>query len=413
MRVRALFLIVAVFLLSAPARADLPGPWVEFAADGSLSVRQIVDKGSTCPVVEADGKSLAMLRRGAADGAFPAEVCEGTAPASTAALSVGGKALPVVPAEVKRIVVIGDTGCRIEGRSAQACNDPKAWPFALVARLAAARKPDLVIHVGDYYYRESACPPGDSGCANSPHGDNLPVWLAEFFEPGAPLLGAAPWLMVRGNHEICRRGGKGWFRLLGPHTMPDACTDTSAPYRIAAGGLSLAVFDGGDADDFKTVPGKVALYAAQMAELLNGAPPHTWLVTHRPVWSLAQGNLPGVPMNLTEEAAIKGHVPDTLDLVVSGHLHDFTTYDFAGAHPAQLIAGTGGDTLLPLADHPLAGSEIDGVKVARGIMLARFGYFVMDRAEDRATGSWTGTFYGIDDKVLATCHFAGRALDCQ
>lgn len=409
MQLRLSSFVFALLLLPGAAYADLPGPWVELAADGSLSVRQIVDKGAACPAAEADGKTLAMARRGSADDAFPADVCEASAPLTTAKLSVSGKPLPVVPAEIKRIVVIGDTGCRIEGKSAQPCNDPKGWPYATVARLSAARKPDLVIHVGDYYYRESACPAGDSGCANSPHGDNLPVWLAEFFEPAAPLLNAAPWLMVRGNHEICRRGGDGWFRLLDPHQMPDACTDTTAPYRTAPGGLSLAVFDGGDADDFKTIPDKVTLYAAQMAALLAGAPPHTWLVTHRPVWSLAQGNLPGVPMNLTEEAAIKGHVPDTLDLVVSGHLHDFTTYDFGGDHPAQLIAGTGGDTLLPLADHPLVGSEIDGVTVKKGTMLATFGYFVMDRAAD----GWGGVFHGIDDKALATCRFAGRSLDCH
>jgi predicted phosphodiesterase len=408
MQLRALLFLVACFLPVA-ARAELPGPWVQFAADGSLSVRQIVDTGAACPSVEADGKSVAIAKRGAADAAFPADVCEASAPVATAKLSVAGKSLPVVPGQIKRIVVLGDTGCRIEGKNGQACNDPKAWPYATVARLAAARKPDLVIHVGDYYYRESACPPGVAGCANSPHGDNLPVWVAEFFDPAAPLLNTAPWLMARGNHEICRRGGKGWFRLLDPHQTPDACTDTSAPYRVAAGGLSLAVFDGGNADDFKTDPARVSAYAAQMAELLSGAPPHTWLVTHRPVWSLAQGNLPGVPMNLTEQAAIKDHVPDTLDLVVSGHLHDFTTYDFGGGHPAQLIAGTGGDTLLPLADHPLVGSEIDGVKVEKGMMLAQFGYFVMDRAAN----GWTGIFHGIDDKVLATCDFAGRSLDCR
>lgn len=402
-------LLLALLLVPMTARAALPGPWVELGADGSLSVRQIVGTGAACPSVEADGKSIAMAKRGTPNDAFPAEVCEASVAGTTAKLSAGGKALPVVAAEIKRIVVFGDTGCRIEGKSGQACNDPKAWPYATVARLAAARKPDLVIHVGDYYYRETACPPGDSGCANSPHGDNLPVWLAEFFDPAAPLLDTAPWLMARGNHEICRRGGKGWFRLLDPHKMPDACADTSAPYRIAPGGLSLAVFDGGNADDFKTDPAKVSLYAAQMAELLNGAPPHTWLVTHRPVWSLAQGDLPGVPMNLTEQAAIKGHVPDTLDLVVSGHLHDFTTYDYGGGHPAQLIAGTGGDTLLPLANHPLAGSEVDGVKVEKGMMLATFGYFVMDRSPD----GWTGIFYGIDDKVLATCRFAGRSLECH
>ncbi|HEX3882007.1 MAG TPA: metallophosphoesterase [Stellaceae bacterium] len=407
------FLIVAALLLAlllpVAARAELPKPWVELGVDGSLSVRQIVAKGAACASVEADGKAVAMTRRGRADEAFPVDVCEASAPGTVAKLSLGGKALPVVPAAIKRIVVFGDTGCRIEGKSAQSCNDPKEWPYATVAARAAARKPDLVIHVGDYYYRETACPAAQAGCANSPHGDNFPVWQAEFFDPAAPLLDAAPWLMVRGNHELCRRGGRGWFRLLEPRPTPDGCADTTAPYRIAPGGLSLAVFDSADSDDFKTDPAKVSVFAAEMAELLAGAPAHSWLVTHRPVWALAQGNLPGVPMNLTNQAAIKGHVPETLDMVVSGHLHDFTSYDFGGGHPSQLIAGTGGDTLLPAAAAPLVGAEIDGVKVQKGMILAKFGYFVMDRAGD----GWTGTFYSPDDSVLVTCRIAGRALDCR
>src|SRR5262249_9219466 len=50
------------------------------------------------------------------------------------------------------------------------------------------RRQDLVIHVGDYLYRQSACPPGDAGCAGSPYGDDWPTWKADFFAPAAPAL---------------------------------------------------------------------------------------------------------------------------------------------------------------------------------------------------------------------------------
>ena len=128
-----------------------------------------------------------------------------------------GCRFPLLPNEIKQIVVIGDTGCRLKGTFTQDCNDPVKWPFAVVARLAAARRPDLVIHVGDYHYRETACPDTQPGCAGSPHGDNWAVWQKDFFNPAAPLLAAAPWVLVRGNHELCSRGGHGWFRLLDPH----------------------------------------------------------------------------------------------------------------------------------------------------------------------------------------------------
>ena len=167
--------------------------------------------------VSADGARLAAPRRGAPDGNFPIEVCEARAPVTTARLTVSGGAVPILPAQVKRIVVFGDTGCRLEGRAIQDCSNPTAWPFGAIAARAAAKRPDLVIHLGDYYYRVSSCPAGRAGCAGSPHGDNWPSWKAEFFDPAAPLLAAAPWVMVRGNHELCRRGGHGWFRLLDPH----------------------------------------------------------------------------------------------------------------------------------------------------------------------------------------------------
>jgi predicted phosphodiesterase len=392
------------------AAQPLAGPWVELGADGKLLVRVVVGSGVTsCPQVIADGTSAQARQRGVADGAFAITVCSAEVPASAAKLTIGAVALPTVPAQVNRIVVIGDTGCRIEGKALQDCNDTTAWPFPVIAKAAAAKKPDLVIHVGDYYYRETACPADSSGCANSPHGDNWPAWNADFFAPAAPLLAAAPWVTVRGNHETCRRGGLGWTRLLDPHTPIPECTDRSPQYRLDIGGLHLLVFDSADADDFKTDQAKVAGYATQLAGLLKNAPAHSWLLTHRPIWALAQGNMPGVPLNITEQAAIRGHVPAGLDMVVSGHLHDFTSYEFGSGRPSQLIVGVGGDTMLDLAKFPLAGAEIDGMKTTKGFALKRFGFFVMERKP----GGWEGTLYGDDDSRLALCGIVGRELACK
>jgi len=305
--------------------------------------------------------------------------------------------------------VIGDTGCRIEGKAAQDCRDPAGWPFPAIARGAAAKRPDLVIHVGDYLYRETACPAGKAGCAGSPHGDAWPTWQADFFVPAAPLLAAAPWVLVRGNHEICRRSGKGWFRLLDPHAAPAGCADRSEPYRLSLGGLDLLLFDSAAADDFRAPPDQVAAYAAQLAPLLAGAPPHSWLLTHRPVWALTSGPFAGLSLNLTEQSALRGHIPAALDLVLSGHVHDFIAYDFGPERPAQLVVGTGGDSLYEVADVPLAGAELDGLKVRRGFAAERFGYLILERTD----AGWNGTLYAPDDGVIARCTLAGRALDCQ
>ena len=98
-------------------------------------------------------------------------------------------------ADAQRILVLGDTGCRIKGETVQACNDPAQWPFPQVAAQAAKLKPDLVIHVGDYLYREFGCPAGDARCAGSPSGDNWTTWAADFFTPGKVASRAAPWVI--------------------------------------------------------------------------------------------------------------------------------------------------------------------------------------------------------------------------
>jgi predicted phosphodiesterase len=404
----ALGVFVAIILSVGASAADWPGPWTELASDGTLSVRIAVAAGEACPKVTADGIDVPMAPRAGADDGFPVAVCEARAPAVTRQLTVGGSPAPILAGEVRRIVVIGDTGCRLEGRAIQDCNNQEAWPFAKIAQRAASHKPDLVIHVGDYYYRESACPVDRKGCAGSAHGDNWETWQADFFEPAAPLLAAAPWVMVRGNHELCRRGGGGWFRLLDPHPAPLECADRTDPYRLHIGGLDLLWFDGAAADDFSASAPKVAAYAAQLTGLLAAAPTHAWLLTHRPIWALAQGNIAGATLNATEQGAIHGQVPPGLDLVVSGHLHDFTSYEFGPDRPAQLIVGDSGDTMLELGKTPLTGAEIDGMRVVSGFALKRFGYFVM---EATAAG-WDGTLYGSDDDVLAHCQLRSRSLEC-
>lgn len=409
--------LVAVLAVAAvPAGAQAPpkaiaGPWVELGAHDDLQVRVVMPSDiAACPVVVADGKTIEARQRGAADGAFPITVCSATVPLATKRLTVGGDAVPTLPATINRIVVFGDSGCRIDKKDVQDCNDTKEWPFSVVAKDAAGRNPDLVIHVGDYYYRETACPAGNESCKDSPHGDNWGAWQADFFEPAAPLLAAAPWVMVRGNHELCERGGKGWMRLLDPRADMSDCADTSPPYRLQVGGLNLMVFDSADADDVTPDPKKVAVYAAQFAQLLANAPPHSWLLTHRPVWALGHGKAAGQSINQTLEAAIKGHVPAGLDLVLTGHVHDFTSYAFGPRRPAQLIVGVGGDRMDKVPNPPLVGATIDGMKTTRGFALEQFGFFVMEGQG----GSWNGTLYAPDDKmVLARCTIAGRDLDCH
>jgi len=202
---------------------------------------------------------------------------------------------------------------------------------------------------------------------------------------------------------------KGWRRLLDPHLASAACTARTDPYALRVSELDLRVLDSADADDFTAPTEKVAAYATQMATLLKTAPSHAWLLTHRPLWALAQGDLAGKTLNATLQEASHGQIPPGLDIVVSGHLHDFTSYEFGPERPAQLIVGDSGDTMLPLGKAPLLGAVIDGFKTRKAFALERFGFFLLERT----AAGWDGTLYDSEDSALARCKLSGRALECQ
>src|SRR5205814_619359 len=126
--------------------------------------------------------------------ASPVLVCAKAIPAGVTRAAIHDRALALPKAAPQRIVVLGDPGCRIKTADSvfQACNDRTQWPFAAVAAAAAAAAPDLVIHVGDYHYRENECPAGNVQCAASPWGYGWDAWEADLFAPAELLFRAAP-----------------------------------------------------------------------------------------------------------------------------------------------------------------------------------------------------------------------------
>ena len=188
---RAPALLAAVLLGGCAATNPSPPPdftsYVVLGEAGAAVARVLID-APACPAIELNRRSQPMTLRAPAEtiplrstpsapadskpAEFPLLTCEAALPAGTTSASVLGRTLPLPKAEPRRIVVIGDTGCRLQksSNSYQACNDIAQYPFATIAAQAAAWKPDLVIHVGDYHYRENACPEGNAGCAGSPWG---------------------------------------------------------------------------------------------------------------------------------------------------------------------------------------------------------------------------------------------------
>jgi hypothetical protein len=182
---------------------------------------------------------------------------------------------------INKIAIIGDTGCRL--LKGQNCRGENSWPLKKIAGLAAAKRPDLVIHVGDYLYRE--CPGGMLICADPDGGNRWNAWLIDFFQQAQDLLRAAPWIFVRGNHESCGRQAEGWARLLSPRTERSSdCEEATTPYLLELGGIDLVVVDSSAAGNSNPLDGQ----ENKLSDLLSSVDKPLWLLSHKPLHKLTR-----------------------------------------------------------------------------------------------------------------------------
>jgi len=408
----------AITVVSAGAHAKILAQWVQLGPDGTSSVRAITDEAS-CPAVVFDARSVVMSARSepgqkfgnVKEAKFDVRGCEADVPAGARAATLDGAPLPLPKARPQRIVIFGDTGCRILGRAAQNCNDINEWPFPRIAELAAAAQPDLVIHVGDYHYRESACPIDNRGCAGSPSGYGFDAWNADFFAPAAPLLAAAPWVFARGNHEDCGRAGEGWFRFLDRAPMAAACRDFTGVFVAQLADFGIVVVDGAAAEDPKGNAGAlIDTLRRQFVEVAAKVPAEAWLVSHRPFNAMISGggNAPPAIDNSVQEAALGPVIPAGVRMEVAGHVHFFQAVDFGGARPPTLVVGTGGDALATMEPMSAIGASINGLPVVRSETRLGFGFMIWERDG----GRWNGTLYGVDGQALDRCQLMDRSLTC-
>lgn len=397
--------------INAQTIAGSPIVWVALGPSGA-GIARVITTDLTCPQITLGSTTQPMQARAQPSPPdYPVLVCEATIPTGVTSASVAGQTLPLPKPSPKRIVVIGDAGCRLG--KAQACNDPQAWPFEQVANSAAAFQPDLVIHVGDLLYREEACPVGNAGCAGSPFGYNFAAMNADLFTPAAALLRAAPWVFTRGNHELCSRNGAAWFRLFDPRPIPANCEDFTDPYAIPAGDVQLLLFDSSNADDFSAHPDQVAIYAPQFAALHNLAQGDAWLLTHRPIWLFGhEGTKNGVEQlfrdNPTLQAASQNTLPPNVQLVLSGHIHLLELLSFNSGRPPQFAVGNSGTKLDPAITTPLTGLEIAGATVATGTVIDRFGFLTLEQSGR----DWIVTVRDVNGAPQRTCTLSGASLVC-
>jgi uncharacterized protein (TIGR03437 family) len=377
-------------------------------------VARAITSENNCPSITIDGASQAMTTRSAPTLPFyPVLSCEATVPGTAKSVSIEGQALSMPVNDPQRVTVIGDTGCRMDTSNSQACNDPKAWPLATLAANALATNPQLLIHDGDYHYREAMCgfatPAGTAipACTGSPWGYNWDVWREDVFKPMQSLLAAAPWVLTRGNHESCDRGGEGWFRYLDPHPIPASCANYTDPYSVSIGALQLIELDSAVADDAVLYSDEIAAYQQQFAKIQQLAGSNAWILTHRPLWGV-RSNLNA---NVVLQAASQNTLPAGVHMVLSGHTHTFQTFDFSPARAPQLIIGNSGDNLASQPTIiPGAGMIIGNATVVDTTSVSGFGFSTMAPNTD---ASWTVVSKDSTGTTNTTCTVRATTIICS
>ena len=402
-RGRSLALLVLLSWAAAAPASERTYAWVQYVA-GGVEVRAVaaaragadgtVETRAGCPILQIDGVEQPMAERqlpagalGGTAGEFPVAVCTARLPPHAARVTVDGTALPLPKARPVRIALLGDTGCRTP---LEDCTS--TWALPAVAQAIAARRPDLIIHLGDYLYRER-------GCLIDLCGYGWLPWRADFMDAAADwLFPAAPLILVRGNHEGCGRAAKGWFLLFDADPPPAQCPGMTRAWSVDIGSANLVVTDNAAADD--RLATDVAIYrnALEAAGIVPGRP--NWIIGHRPVWGAVGG---GHWLNATLQAAYAGRLSD-VSLILSGHIHTTELIEMSG-RPGQLILGTGGaDLAAAVPADTLIGTSAAGAVVTRAYTRAGYGFALLEEEG----GVWRISVIDDQNRLVVRCDAALR-----
>lgn len=457
-------LILAALLTACSNSGDLSEEDVQaksaFVVIGEEGVRvaRALTEEDQCPLIKINREPALRMEMRAAAGTipqrpmnsehpkpaeFPVSTCEKILPPDTHSASINGRPLPLGKTDAQRIVVIGDTGCRVSqfSKAYQACNDPAQYPFAKIAELAANWKPDLVIHVGDYYYREDPCPADEQGCKDTPWGGGYTTWVQELFKPGKKLFAEAPWVMVRGNHETCQNGGQGWWRFLDPRPLVTGrdCNDPandnmgnfSDPYAIPIDHeTQLIVADTSNSGKKAIQPGNIRFEKYQdlyrkLTDLAQQAK-YNIALFHQPILGFAANERkPDAPFggNVGIQSVFSTLnpqlFPSSVNMLLSGDYHSWEQVSFSTEHPTQFVVGFSGTQLdAPLPKNismlaaagatPAPGAKIEDISVWP--WGDRFGYMTMEKV---GAAQWNTKVWDQKGRQIKVCHVTGRKSKCQ
>lgn len=448
--------------------------------------RTVIDPQLTCPTIsEVSGATTINMITRDNPFHFPVMVCEALIEFDKSYqmnFADSSISLPMAKSDMANIQVFGDTGCK----SSDCAEGTAAQPFKSLADSAVVDKPDVVLHMGDFNYRGTGgqvgftikdgsgnltqqnewtydagddltsadqCGQGKGGtfysqnAQNANRPDSWQYWHDDLFMSSQKLMQAAPWIVARGNHELCSRAGPGYFYFLDPHSnlvkgqkqlscpVPNPSKDALANsvqipnYTVSFKTLDIAVIDSANAcDGFDNSP-FAKVYKKVFKDLnqsVKKSGNNTWMMTHRPIWGVQafDGDKSTACTSANQYACINQMMQDAIaalpgkslnkniSLVLSGHMHKFESVSFTEkGHPPGIIVGSSGVKLSGVAPNGAGTTKIKGLSV--NVLTTNtqiqynnrpydaFGYLNIELTSD---GSWQGQLVNPPKNLLiANC----------
>ena len=319
-----------------------------------------------------------------------------------------------------KIAVVGDSGCRLKegpsGSEYQSCQDPKAWPFAEIIQQIIKEKPDLILHLGDYHYREQCSKNKDCKKISSSVGYSWLPWAEDFFKPARPSFKLAPWILVRGNHEDCHRAFLGYSNFLASQDPKNqTCVDYEPADFIELKDLLIVNLDSSSISENLETDSSIAdvwtQRFKQVAEQVSKNKIKTvWLITHKPIYGLVKKNSKLVPANVNLQKYLEASpLKNQVKIIFSGHIHLSEILKPVDG-PLQVILGNGGtqldhfQDLMNKTDPKALGFQ------SLHVGSAGFGYAILTRAKNKKP--WNLNFKNQSGETTYQCDLARDWKSC-
>lgn len=318
----------------------------------------------------------------------------------------------------RKIAIIGDTGCRLKETKIhslyQNCADPKAWPYPKLIEQVAKEKPDLIIHLGDYHYREQCSKGKKCEKMTTAAGYGFAPWQKDFLEPSQPAFRGVPWIIARGNHEDCERAYLGYRSLLVAEDWNQECIPYEEPQLIQWKDLTIVVLDTSTISDLpitsdatdKIWAERFSVIEKKLAEIKSK---HVWIVTHKPFYGLTSLGSAFAPINMNLRKYLDAtKLGKRVELLLAGHVHSSQLVQVAGM-PLQVVLGNGG-AILEKGGKSVSSGNLNLIGYDKAKIITRdFGYAMI---QEKKQGDYSLEFYSAGGALLASCSLKNKGAGC-